>query len=166
MLFVWGCACCWLRSWGRCDAEDEDERTRVGSENREQGARESRPLRSSQRFALWSVTRGADITGGWAVMSGWTVITARLNIGWSSVCNLNLHPMSNFLLTCPPAGFEKPWLVTNTEQTYPAVPIQTWEPFYVDSYTMQCNATKEPPTTTSTACKLDHPLRSRANPPF
>jgi hypothetical protein len=28
---------------GRCDAEDEDERTRVGSENREQGARESRP---------------------------------------------------------------------------------------------------------------------------
>jgi hypothetical protein len=28
---------------GRCDAVDEDERTRVGSENREQGARESRP---------------------------------------------------------------------------------------------------------------------------
>jgi hypothetical protein len=90
----------------------------------------------SQRFALWSVTRGAGITtGGWAVMSGWTVITARLNIGWS--VSKSSSPHVKLCANLPPAGFQTQ--VGNTEQTYPAVPIHTWEPFYVDSYAMQCH---------------------------
>jgi hypothetical protein len=50
-----------------CDAEDEDERTRVGSENREQGARESRPpsLEPTIRFIMVRYPWGrAGITGG------------------------------------------------------------------------------------------------------
>lgn len=140
LVVCWGCCLLLLVAFlgGRCDAEDEDERTRVGSENREQGARESRPLRLSQRFALWSVTRGAGITGAWAVMSGWTVITARLNIGWS-VSVKSSSPHVKLSANLPPAGFET--LVGNTEQTYPAVPIQTWGTFLCRQLcnAMQCH---------------------------
>ncbi len=108
------------------------------TENRARGSRV--PLRLSQRFALWSVTRGAGITtGGWAVMSGWTVITARLNIGWS--VSKSSSPHVKLCANLPPAGFQTQ--VGNTEQTYPAVPIHTWGTFLCrqlcNAIAMQCH---------------------------
>jgi hypothetical protein len=88
-------------------------------------------------------------------MSGWTVITARLNIGWS--VSKIIHPIVKLSANPPPAGFET--LAGSTCANLPGgshANLGTF--FYVDRAmqcsAMQCNATKEPPTTSQLLANL------------
>ncbi len=129
-----------------------EQESAVRTENRARGSRV--PFGWANDSLYGSVTRGPAIAGAWAVMSGWTVITARLNIGWCQI--LLLKPSTR--------RFLKPWLVPLNKLTR-QFPSKLGEPFYVHSYAMQC-----PPKNIQQpqllANLITHCIRSRANPPF